>query len=136
MAHPIIGCAFLIFQMFNKTINKAVIVEYNDGEVILVQLIYSILENERKRNEYMLKRYEEELSLLPKGKITPKITKVNTYYYLKYRDGQKVCAKYIGMNKEDVSLISEQLERRKVVEAIIKELKSEQAKIKKMEAIL
>ena len=136
MAHPIIGCAFLIFQMFNKTINKAVIVEYNDGEVILVQLIYSILENERKRNEYMLKRYEEELSLLPKGKITPKIAKVNTYYYLKYRDGQKVCAKYIGMNKEDVSLISEQLERRKVVEAIIKELKSEQAKIKKMEAIL
>ena len=131
MAHPIIGCAFLIFQMFNKTINKAVIVEYNDGEVILVQLIYSILENERKRNEYMLKRYEEELSLLPKGKITPKITKVNTYYYLKYRDGQKVCAKYIGMNKEDVSLISEQLERRKVVEAIIKELKSEQAKIKR-----
>ena len=136
MAHPIIGCVFLIFQMFNKTINKAVIVEYNDGEVILVQLIYSILENERKRNEYMLKRYEDELSLLPKGKITPKITKVNTYYYLKYRDGQKVCAKYIGMNKEDVSLISEQLERRKVVEAIIKELKSEQAKIKKMEAIL
>ena len=47
-----------------------------------------------------------------------------------------MCAKYIGMNKEDVSLISEQLERRKVVEAIIKELKSEQAKITKMEAIL
>ena len=54
-----------------------------------MQLIYSVLEDERKRNEYMLKRYEEELSLLPKGKITPKITKVNTYYYLKYRDGQK-----------------------------------------------
>ena len=101
-----------------------------------MQLIYSILEEERKRNEYMLERYEKELSLLPKGKITPKITKANTYYYLKYREGQKVCAKYIGMNEENIALVKEQLERRKVVERIVKELKEEQAKIKKMEAII
>lgn len=100
-----------------------------------MKLIYSILEDEIKRNEYMLERYENELSLLPKGKITPKITKANTYYYLKYRDGQKVCAKYIGTNKEDIALVTEQLERRKVVEGLVKELKAEQAKIRKMEAI-
>ena len=99
-------------------------------------LIYSVLEDERKRNEYMLERYEKELSLLPKGKITPKITKANTYYYLKYRDGQKVCAKYIGMNEDNIKFVIEQLERRKVVEEIIKELKVEQAKIRKMEAIV
>ena len=63
---------------------------------MIMKLIYSILEDERKRNEYMIKRYEKELSLLPKGKITPKITIANTYYYLKYRDGQRVCANYIG----------------------------------------
>ena len=113
-----------------------VLVEYNNGEVMIMLLIYSVLEDERKRNEYMLERYEKELSLLPKGKITPKITKANTYYYLKYRDGQKVCAKYIGMKKEDIALVAEQLERRKVVEEIIKELKVEQAKIRKMEAIV
>lgn len=101
-----------------------------------MQLIYSVLKDERKRNEYMLNRYEKELSLLPKGKITPKITKANTYYYLKYRDGKKVCAKYIGMNKEDIALVAEQLERRKVVEGIVKELKAELEKIKKMEAIV
>ena len=101
-----------------------------------MQLIYFILEEERKRNEYMLQRYEKELSQLPKGKITPKITKANTYYYLKYRDGQKVCAKYIGMNEEHISQVAEQLERRKVVENLVKELKAEQAKIKKMEAIV
>lgn len=101
-----------------------------------MQIIYSILEDERKRNEYMLERYEKELSLLPKGKITPKITKANTYYYLKYRDGQKVCAKYIGKNEEDIALVAERLERRKVVEKLIKELKAERAKIKKMEAII
>ncbi len=99
-------------------------------------LLYSVLEDERKRNEYMLEEYEKELTLLPKGKISPKITKTNTYYYLKYRDGQKVCAKYIGMNKNDIDRISEQLKRRKVVEGIVKELKAEQIKIKKMEAII
>lgn len=101
-----------------------------------MRLIYSVLEDERKRNEYMLERYEIELSLLPKGKITPKITKANTYYYLKYRDGKKVCAKYIGTNEKAIAFVSERLERRKVVERLIEELKAEQAKIKKMEAIV
>lgn len=104
--------------------------------VIVMQLIYSILEDERKRNEYMLDKYEKELLLLPKGKITPKITKANTYYYLKYRDGEKVRAKYIGINKEDIAQIAEKLERRKVIEKLVKELKEEQTKIKKMEAII
>ncbi len=119
-----------------KTIDKLAIVEYNNDEVMIMKLIYSVLEDERKRNEYMIKRYEKELSLLPKGKITPKITKANTYYYLKYRDGQKVCAKYIGINEEDIAIVAEQLERRKIVERLIKELKIEQAKIRKMEAIV
>lgn len=119
-----------------KAVDKTIVVEYNNDEVMVMRLIYSVLEDERKRNEYMLERYEKELSLLPKGKITPKITKANTYYYLKYRDGQKVCAKYIGINEEDIALVAEQLERRKVVEGLVKELKTEQAKIKKMEAIV
>ena len=101
-----------------------------------MQLIYTVLQEERKRNEYMLERYQKELSQLPKGKLTAKITKANTYYYLKFRDGNKVCAKYIGMNEDNIKFVIEQLERRKVVEEIIKELKSEQARIKKMEAII
>lgn len=125
-----------ISKCSTKTVDKMIVVEYNNGEVMIMQLIYSVLEDERKRNEYMLERYEKELSLLPKGKITPKITKANTYYYLKYRDGQKVRAKYIGMNEEDIALVAEQLERRKVVEGLVKELKAEQAKIRKMEAIV
>lgn len=47
-----------------------------------------------------------------------------------------MCAKYIGMNEEDIALVAEQLERRKVVEGLVKELKAERAKIKKMEAIV
>ena len=47
-----------------------------------------------------------------------------------------MCAKYIGMNEENIAIVEEQLERRKVVERIVKELKEEQAKIKEMEAII
>lgn len=99
-----------------------------------MQLIYSILENERKRNEYMLEKYEKELSLLPKGKLTPKITKSNTYYYLKYRESQKVCSKYIGIKENDFLQVKEQLKKRKAVKGIIRDIKIEQGKIKKMEA--
>ena len=37
-------------------------VEYNNAEVIIMQLIYIVLQEERKRNEYMLERYQKELS--------------------------------------------------------------------------
>ncbi len=55
---------------------------------------------------------------------------------MKYGDGQKVCAKYIGKNEKDIAFIAEQLERRKVVEELVKELRLEQTKIKKMEKIV
>lgn len=101
-----------------------------------MKLIYTFLNEEKKRNEYMLEKYENELLLLPRGKITPRITKTNTYYYLKYRNGKKVCAKYIGTKDDDLTELIEQLERRKIVEGFVKELKKEQEKLKKMEAII
>ena len=36
--------------------------EYNNVEVIIMKLIYTVLQEERKRNEYMLERYQKELS--------------------------------------------------------------------------
>ena len=101
-----------------------------------MKLIYTFLNEEKKRNEYMLEKYENELLLLPRGKITPRITKTNTYYYLKYRNGKKVCAKYIGTKDDDLTELIEQLERRKIVEGFVKELKKEQEKLKKMEAMI
>ena len=67
--------------MLYKKVDKKVVVEYSNGEVMIMQLIYSVLEDERKRNEYMLEKYEKELSLLPKGKINEqrKIFSFNGY---------------------------------------------------------
>lgn len=51
----------------------------------------------------MLKRYEEELCLLPKGSLSKRKIKGNEYYYLVYRENGKFKSKYKGkeVSKEE-----------------------------------
>ena len=58
------------------------------------------------------------------------------YYYLLFRKGDKVITKYLGKNEESLSLIKEQLERRKQLERMLQKLKEEKIQIKKLEAML
>lgn len=55
-----------------------------------MQLIYTVLQEERKRNEYMLERYQKELSQLPKWKLTLKSQK-----QIHIINGNRLCTKYI-----------------------------------------
>ena len=84
----------------------------------------------------MINEYSKELETLARGKIATKKVKGNTYYYLYYREGKKVISKYIGKDEESIISIQEQLDRRGQIEEIIKLLREEEIKIKKMEAIL
>lgn len=52
-------------------------------------MILSTVLQEKQRIDYMLARYQETLSELPKGTISEKLINGNTYYYLKFRDGKK-----------------------------------------------
>lgn len=88
-----------------------------------MSLILSTIEQEKRRIEFMLTRYREELSVLPKGTIAEKQTKSGTYFYLKYRDGAKVISRYLRHG--DVDGVRQQLEKRKHVEAMIKSLQAE-----------
>lgn len=72
----------------------------------------------------MLAKYQEMLAELPKGTISEKQVKGNTYYYLKYRDGKKIVSKYVG--KQEVEAIKEQIDKRHHIEAMIKSLLEEQ----------
>ena len=58
------------------------------------------------------------------------------YYYLLFREGDKVITKYLGKNEEALSLIKEHLERRKQLERMLQKLKEEKTQIKKLEAML
>ena len=89
-----------------------------------MNLIISTLLQEKQRIDYMLAKYQEALAELPKGTISEKQVKGNTYYYLKYRDGKKLISKYVG--KKEIETLKQQIDRRHHIEAMIKSLLEEQ----------
>ena len=61
-----------------------------------LNLILHTVKQEKQRIEYMLAKYQSELSDLPRGTIFEKTIGEKTYYYLKYRDGKKVVSQYVS----------------------------------------
>ncbi len=101
-----------------------------------MSVLSALLLKEKNRNENMIAEYNRELEILVKGSIKPKKVKDKTYYYLTFREGDKVITKYIGKDNESLISIREQLARRKQVKEILKMLKEEKKQIKKLEGIL
>ena len=89
-----------------------------------MNLIISTVLQEKQRIDYMLTKYQETLAKLPKGTISEKQVKGNTYYYLKYREGKKIVSKYIG--KEEIKALKQQIDKRRHIEIMIKSLLEEQ----------
>lgn len=91
-----------------------------------------IIEQELERNGRMVKEYESELLKLPKGKLTIKKINAHSYYYLKYRDGDKIVTKYVGNENYDLSDLKEKLDKRKHIEEMLKQLKAERKELEKI----
>ena len=87
-----------------------------------MNLLLSTIMQEKKRIEFMLSRYRDELDRLPKGTLSEKRCGSNTYYYLKYRDGRKVVSQYIG---KDADEMQSRIEYRQHIEIMIKSLQDE-----------
>ena len=85
--------------------------------------ILSMVMQEKKHIEYMLDKYQKECNMLPKGSIYEKKSGEKIYYYLKYREGNKVISRYVDKSKIDD--VRSQVEKRKHVEAMIKYLQNE-----------
>ena len=92
-------------------------------------LINSVVKNEAIRNQQMIEQYETLISSLPKGSL---ICRKNEYYYLKYRDGGKICDRYIGKESDAVAKLREELELRKHYEEMLATLRHEQKAISKI----
>lgn len=91
-----------------------------------------IIDRELERNWRMILEYENELSKLPRGKLTIKEINSHSYFYLKFRKGEKVVTEYIGKDNCDVSALQEQLKKRKHIEEMLKQLKSERRELEKL----
>ncbi len=100
---------------------------YNSSEVRKV-LITSVVQNEAERNERMIAEYRALLSDLPKGSL---ICRKN-YYYLKYRDGNKIYDKYIGKDPLVIEALREKLELRRHYTEMLSRLEEEQKVIQKV----
>lgn len=90
-----------------------------------LNLILHTVKQEKQRIEYMLLKYQNELSYLPRGTISEKTVGEKTYYYLKYRDGKKVVSQYVS--KTEIEKVRALVEKRRHIEAMVKSLQQEKA---------
>lgn len=78
-----------------------------------MSIFKDILQEEQKRLNALKNKYEQALEKLPKGSLSRKIRNKKPYYYLAYRDGDKVKFKYIGKeDSEKYRILQEQLPKR------------------------
>lgn len=98
------------------------------------KVISGMLQDELKRCQEMLVSLEKSVSVLPKGVINERKkqykNKVYSYYYLKYREGEKVFNKHIVKN--ELQNILKKLEMRKKYEKEIKLYKKKIAYLNKI----
>lgn len=65
-----------------------------------MSVISTIIIREENRNKNMISEYAKELEALPKGSLKLKNINGKDYYYLVFRNGNKVVSKYIGKDEE------------------------------------
>jgi len=90
-----------------------------------MSVIEGVLLEEKERNLLMQKQYMQDIAKLPKGSIVKKSKKSGDYYYLTYRSGEKVVSEYLGKNKEKIEKIRQDINKRKHLESVVKNLESE-----------
>ena len=87
-------------------------------------MIFDILDDERRRLLQLKKQYEREISELPKGSLSCKRRRNREYYYLAYRDSEKVKFDYVGpSDSEDVKIVKRKIEERKALEQNLRRVK-------------
>ena len=97
-----------------------------------MSVIKGVLLEEKERNLRMQNLYLQEISMLPKGTIVNKSKKSGDYYYLSYRSGKQVVSDYLGKDIKKVQEVQQNIDKRKHLEGLVKNLKSELKLISKV----
>lgn len=85
-----------------------------------------------ERNISEQQSFAAEISSLPKGKIVLRKISNYHYYYLLYRDHNKVRNDYLGPSDTvEIDEIQKKIDRRKFLLDTLKELKAEEREIRK-----
>lgn len=84
-------------------------------------IIKNVLVEELERQKRLEQSYIKKIEELPKGAIFERIVGKKKYYYLNYREGNRVISKYIKAS--EIEEIKEQVERRKEIEDLLKNIR-------------
>ena len=93
--------------------------------MLIMNVIESMLVEERQRNLDMQKSYNDEINNLPKGSVVVKKIGNKEYCYLKYRQGEKFVSQYMGHASEKAEQLKKEVEKRRHFEKLLRELKAE-----------
>lgn len=94
-----------------------------------MSILDEVLIEEYERLKRFKKMYQEKLQNLPKGYLSRKNIKGKVYYYLQYRDGEKIVSQFVP--NENVELLQKQIEERRKYERRIREVEADLKKIRK-----
>lgn len=87
--------------------------------------IINLISDEAKRIRVLKESYAQQLSLLPKGTLRTRRRGNHEYYYLSFRDGEKIITDYVGKDEKRINELKQSLEKRKHVEDILRQLDRE-----------
>ena len=97
-----------------------------------MSVVLDAIKENLERNLYMQELYSKNMQSLRKGSLTVKNINGNEYYYLIYRDGEKVKTEYIGIKgKTDLKNIKKELKDRENYRTQILQLKKEEKELRK-----
>ena len=97
-----------------------------------MSVLLEALKENLQRNLYMQSVYNDRIHGLKKGTIRTKTINGNEYYYLVYREGDRVRTDYIGIKDQaDLSQINQELSDRKSYQKQIRLLKEEEKEIRR-----
>jgi hypothetical protein len=89
-----------------------------------MSIVKDILRDERDRLSLLKDQIENEIGSLPKGSLSRKKRSNRFFFYLFYREGDKVIFKYVG--KEDspkVRSLEKDIKKRRKLEQRLREIK-------------
>jgi hypothetical protein len=87
--------------------------------------IINLVSDEANWIRVLIKKYEKQLLLLPKGTLQIRRRRKNEYYYLSFRDGKRIITNYVGKDEKKINEVKEGLEKRKHIEDILRQLNRE-----------
>lgn len=94
--------------------------------------IINLISDEAKRIRALKENYVQQLSVLPKGTLRTRIRGKHEYCYLSFRDGEKIITDYVGKDEKRINELKQSFEKRKHIEAILRQLDRELSVTKKI----